>query len=268
MSEFPPPAPPEASPERRAPRNQTDRDCNAQNVGASSSDGGGAERRIIARDHGHSSRSGSGETSSPADGGKRALKAHVWGRGELDWYVEEEPADRALFKVERFIGHIWDPACGGGNIIRAAIDSGYQWRVVGTDIKRRVEKEYWFSGEQDFLDFKGQSLAQNIVMNPPFFRAHGAEAFIRKALSLAPGKVAAFVDMKFLASSGRANGIYAEFPPTRIWMITPRPSCPPGEYLAAGNKPEGGKQDFIWMVWDMSAPPTPMSQFGWIRSAA
>lgn len=194
----------------------------------------------------------------------REKKANVWERDGLDWYQEPVEATTALMAQERFVGTIWDPACGAGNIIKACIDAGYS--AVGTDIVKRANA-WWFRGEHDFLTWQSQPLAQNVVMNPPFFRAKGAEAFIRKALGIATGKVCAFVDVKFLAGTGRANGLFAEHPPHRIWIITPRPSCPPGEYLAAGNKAGGGTADWCWLVWDQTAPGG-ATQLGWLRRGA
>ena len=149
----------------------------------------------------------------------RERKSKIWERDPLDWYQEPTMATEALLEVERFVGPVWDPCCGGGNI----------------------------------------------VMNPPFFRAKGAEAFIRKALSLATGKVCAFVDIRFIAGAERANGLFAEHCPHRIWIITPRVSCPPGEYLAAGHKAGNGSSDWCWLVWDLTAPKVRTSQTGWLR---
>lgn len=198
---------------------------------------------------------------------EKARASNIWKRDELDWYVEGVEATEALLKVERFIGHIWDPCCGQGNIITTCEANGYAFRCEGTDIVRRADR-YWFRGERDFLAWEDKPLAQNIVMNPPFFRAKGAEAFIRKALSLATGKVAAFVDIRFLAGADRANGLYFDNPPTRIWIITPRISCPPGDYLAAGNKAGNGSSDWCWAIWDKTAPrpaPGSMCPMGWLR---
>lgn len=195
----------------------------------------------------------------------REKKANVWERDGLDWYVEPPFATEALLKVERFAGTIHDPCCGQGNIVSALRAAGYE--ATGSDVVRRAGAERpWFIGECDFLEVAAISQA-NIVMNPPFFRAKGAEAFIRKALALATGKVCAFVDVKFLAGTGRANGLFAEHPPHRIWIITPRPSCPPGEYLLAGNKAEGGTADWCWLVWDQTAPKA-LTHLGWLRRAA
>lgn len=199
------------------------------------------------------------------NGPTRELKAKVWKRDPLDWYVEEERASDALFAGERFVGSIWDPACGQGNILKSAIRAGYDYRVVGSDIKRRTEAD-WFHSERDFLT-TSHALGHNIVVNPPFYRAKGAEAFIRKALDLVPGKVAAFVDIRFIAGAERAAGLYDEHPPHRIWIVTPRVSCPPGEYLAAGNKAGGGTSDWVWLVWDRTAPYSGTLTY-WIKGPA
>jgi hypothetical protein len=34
-----------------------------------------------------------------------------------------------------------------------------------------------------------------------------------------------------------------------VWLLTPRPSMPPGSSIAAGQKPGGGSQDFCWLVF-------------------
>src|SRR5690606_29495468 len=129
-------------------------------------------------------------------------------------------ATEALLTVERFIGPVWDPCCGQGNIVKTFLAHG---SAAGTDIVRRVpDSTPWFAGEFDFMAAKpsrpdsGPYLpfpewhATNIVMNPPFFRAKGAEAFIRKAIEIAPAKVAAFLDVRFLAGHERATGLFAE----------------------------------------------------------
>ncbi|ORE90661.1 hypothetical protein ATO13_22116 [Stappia sp. 22II-S9-Z10] len=193
-------------------------------------------------------------------------KAHVFERDPLDWYVEEPRATEALLKVERFVGRIIDPCCGQGNIVIAMRGAGYE--AFGSDVVTRVEWTPWFIGEADWLGEGAPATGgafPNIVMNPPFFRGNGTQAFIRRALSIATGKVAAFVDIKFLASAKRANGLFAERPPHRIWIVTPRVSCPPGAYLAAGNKAGGGSADWCWMVWDMTAPPAAAPALGWLR---
>jgi hypothetical protein len=190
----------------------------------------------------------------------KPLQATVFDRADDEWYVEPIWASDALFEVESFDGGIWDPACGGGNIFAAAVAHGHM-DVVGTDIVQR------WSVAWSVLDFFNCTnlRAQNIVTNPPFGRAILAEKFIRHAISLKPRKLAVFVGSRFLFGKARAAGLFAEFPPARIWLITPRPSCPPGEYLAAGNKAGGGTADYCWMVWEPLVGGEPV--LGWLRCA-
>ena len=147
-------------------------------------------------------------------------------------------ATEQLLSVEQFVGAIWDPCCGQGNVLSACLDAGYQ--VTGTDILRR-HKRHWFLGEINFLTYEGQPFGQNIICNPPYFRAKGTEQFIRKALSMAKGKVCVFADIRFLAGAKRAGGLFTDFPPHRIYVITPRVSCPPGVYLENGGTASGGR---------------------------
>ena len=187
-------------------------------------------------------------------------KANLWKRDELDWYVEPIRATEALLRRELFDGPVWDPAAGGGNIVRALLAAGY--KAIGSDVVDRGSPA--FVGHRDFLKSAEPTLAPNIVCNPPFFRAVGAEAFIRRALALAVGKVAMFVDVRFIAGSKRANGIFAELPPQCVYIITPRPSCPPGRYLAEGGVASNGTSDWCWLVWNR-AEPTPVTQLEWLR---
>ena len=200
--------------------------------------------------------------------GTKLKRAHIWERGEEDWFVEPKTVTTALLSVERFVGRTVDPCCGGGNIPSTMRAAGLD--CIGSDVVRRaVGRDPWWQGETDFLSATAlPDGVVNVVMNPPYFRARGTEDFIRKAVALTTGKVAAFVDMRFLASRRRAAGLYTESPPHRIWMLGQRPSCPPGEYLAAGNIAGGGTADFVWLVWDLTAPPACDSRFGWITESA
>lgn len=193
-------------------------------------------------------------------------KSHIWNRDELDWYVEPGSSTTQLLAVEKFNGAVWDPCCGGGNVVRALLAEGYQ--AIGTDIVERPGQDpEWFRGTVDFL-YSEQipvSFAPNIVFNPPFFKAKGAELAIRRALAVSKGKVAAFVTEKFLTGSKRARGLYTEFPPSRVWHITPRPSCPPGDFILAGGDVEGDTKDYCWIVWDRTSPAVGPYAGGWLK---
>jgi hypothetical protein len=55
----------------------------------------------------------------------KPLRAHVFDRADGEWYVEPRWVSDALFRVEDFSGGIWDPACGQGNILEAAVSAGH-----------------------------------------------------------------------------------------------------------------------------------------------
>lgn len=186
--------------------------------------------------------------------------AHVWDRGDHDWYIEPTSATAALLSVERFAGVILDPCCGQGNIVSTCLQAGY--RAYGSDIVRRTD-EPWFARTMDFNDLPDRSVP-NIISNPPFYGAKGTEAFIWRALEAATAKVAVFIDIRFLGGNSRAKGLYATRPPNRVWIITPRVSCPPGEYLKAGGKAGNGSSDWAWMVWSLLEPAPIASELRWL----
>lgn len=186
-------------------------------------------------------------------------KAKKWPKHPQHWYVEEERVTAALLTVEGPEGIVWDPACGGGNIVRACLAAGLDAR--GTDIVERVPGATWFAGRHDFLGPDGAAppfpfgasdgrAADAILCNPPYFGASGAEGFIRAACRAQPRLIAMWLDLRFLASSTRATGLFQTLRPARVWFCWPRVSCPPGDYLAAGGQRGGGQQDWIWMVWE------------------
>lgn len=168
----------------------------------------------------------------------RPLNAHIWPREQDEWYVEPRWCSERLFKEEVFIGAIYDPACGLGRIVESALNAGL--RAYGSDIVHRG----WDSTRtpHDFLTSSIDERHDNIVCNVPFAIA---PLFARHALKLARRKVA----MLFPLARLNAAHWLQDTPLTRIWLLTPRPSLPPGRVILAGKKPGGGKVDFCWVVW-------------------
>lgn len=174
-----------------------------------------------------------------------------------DFFIEPEWCVRALLDAERFVGPIWDPACGSGTIVKACTARGIE--AVGSDLVDRG-----FGGVQDFLapgfDFVG---VQNIVANPPYARAVD---FILRALDVADRKVAMIVQEKFLYS-GKRHALFAATPLARIYFLSDRPSMPPGDKFLAGEiEAKGGSVNYCWLVWshDHQGPPTAH----WLRKPA
>lgn len=192
----------------------------------------------------------------------KPIRAHTFPRAADEWYVEEPRATEFLLQRERFEGLTLDPCCGQGNIVSGLLDAGVP--AIGTDLRNRAKGARWFKGTSDFLTSTIPPEVRNIVMNPPFAGGVLAEAFIRRALTYPLDKLAVFVEARFVFSAGRAQNLYRDLPPEIIYPVFPRISCPPGEYLLAGGKAEGGKADHVWIIWTPGAPAEP-TRVAWAR---
>lgn len=187
--------------------------------------------------------------------GKVKKDAHIWARHPDDWYVEPEWCSRRLFEVEDFDGDIDDPSCGLGRIVISAKEAGYC--AFGGDLVRRGS-ETLFLGS-----FLHRSLPMhNVVSNPPFGIA---DAYARHALKLASRKVALLLPTKWMNAATRGRWL-ATTPLRRVWLLTPRPSMPPGPVIEAGIKPCNGTTDFAWFVWEHGYEGKP--EIGWLHRNA
>jgi hypothetical protein len=165
------------------------------------------------------------------------IKAHAWEREVNEHYVEPFWCSERLFAEEAFEGGVYDPCCGFGRIVISALKAGL--KGYGSDLVDRG----WDSTRtpHDFLSSVDEQ-HDNIVCNPPF---NIASHFALHALHLARRKVA----MVFPTARLNAAHWLRETPLARVWLMTPRPSMPPGYTITAGEKPGGGKMDFCWLVW-------------------
>jgi hypothetical protein len=163
-------------------------------------------------------------------------------------YVEPEWVSERLFQVEDFEGRIWDPACGFGRIVIAARKHGYD--AYGSDIADRG----WNNSQQDFFWYTSKH--DNIVTNPPFKIARD---FAKHALNRSSHKAAMIFPTARLNAARWLQGT----PLRRIWLLTPRPSMPPGTHIAAGGRVGGGKSDYCWLVWEHGYRGAP--EVKWLR---
>jgi hypothetical protein len=168
----------------------------------------------------------------------RPRASHIWPRSSADWYTEPAWCSVRLFDVDTFVGAIHDPACGMGCIVDAASARGHE--ATGTDL---VDRGFGFAVE-DFAT--ATALVDNIMTNPPFALAR---QFVEHALTLATRKVA----VVFPTARLNAARWLQDLPLRRIWLLTPRPSMPPGEAILRGEKAAGGKTDFAWLVFEREA---------------
>lgn len=168
------------------------------------------------------------------------IKPAGYGRESDDWYVDPIWCTELLLKHERFVGSVFDPCAGGGNITTACWKAGFD--VEASDINPKAD----FIDQRDFIATHFAP-RPNIIFNPPY---KNAEAFIRQALKCARHKVAALVQQQFPFSQAR-HSLFTETPLARLYFLSTRPSMPPGRLLQAGEiKAAGGKTDYLWMVWD------------------
>ena len=145
----------------------------------------------------------------------------------LDCYSTPAYATRALMEWVKFEGEIWEPACGVGRMSRVIEDYN---PVIETDIQTGT----------DFL--LENRLVDNIVTNPPY---NLAEKFVRQALKLADKKVALFLRLNFLESSGRYK-MFKETPLKQVLVFCKRQTLFP-EGTVINN---GGIIAYAWFIWE------------------
>jgi hypothetical protein len=180
----------------------------------------------------------------------RKLDAHIWEREEHEHYVEPSWCSARLFEEAEFDGPIWDPCCGFGTIVLNAISAGYE--TLASDIIHRGSS---CENVIDFFDCKSTH-ANAIICNPPF---NIADKFALHALTLVE-----CVAMIFPTARLNAAHWMKGTPLAGVWLMTPRPSMPPGHVIAAGGKPGGGKMDFCWVIWHRYHS-APHPELRWLR---
>lgn len=164
--------------------------------------------------------------------------SHIFPREAFEHYVEPSWCSRRLFDVERFQGHIVDPACGWGTIVINAKQAGLE--AAGYDIVDRG----WDS-IMTGTDFLTTSITyDNIVTNPPF---DDIDLFTMHAVLRSRYKTAVVFPIARLPA---AQDWLEPLRLARVWLLRPRPSMPPGSYLKLGHKAEGGRVDYCWLVFD------------------
>ena len=106
----------------------------------------------------------------------------------------------------------------------------------------------------DFL--KPMRSADNIVTNPPY---NCAEGFVASGIKHARHKFALLLRLAFLEGANRANTIFANSPPARVWVFSERIT-----FYPSGVEPKGtGTTAYAWFVWDKDAPRT--TELKWFK---
>ncbi len=155
-----------------------------------------------------------------------------------DFYPTPAWATHALLDNEAFEGNIWECACGNGAMSDVIAAAGHD--VHSSDLYDRGYGEVGV----DFL--QAQREVDNIITNPPF---NSAEGFARVGLKLARKKFALLLRLAFLEGANRANTLFVENPPARVWVFSERITFYPAGAVQQGS----GTTAYAWFVWDKSA---------------
>lgn len=150
---------------------------------------------------------------------------------------------------EKFVGPIWEPACGDGAI--SEVLKAHNFAVESTDL---IDRKYGIPRIDFLMEYK--TLAPNIITNPPY---KYAADFAWKACELATGKVAFLCKLSWLESQERRK-LFNAFPPKKVWVFSERLSMQRGRQ--ATDDDATGMIAFAWYVWNKAhIGPT---ELGWI----
>lgn len=165
-----------------------------------------------------------------------------------DFFPTPAWATHALLASETFEGRIWECACGDGEMARVLKGAGYTVRA--SDLHARG---FGTSGI-DFL--KATRQVDNIVTNPPY---NAAEAFVVHGLKLARRKLALLLRLAFLEGANRANTIFLQTPPARVWVFSERITF----YMKDAPRAGSGTTAYAWFVWDKTSQGS--SELRWFK---
>lgn len=155
-----------------------------------------------------------------------------------DFFPTPKWATHALIDNEKFEGDIWESACGNGAMSKVLENAARS--VHSSDLYDRGFGE----AGVDFLEVDRR--ADNIVTNPPY---NAAEGFVRSGVKLARRKFALLLRLAFLEGANRANTIFAETPPSRVWVFSERITFYPAGAIQQGS----GTTAYAWFIWDKDA---------------
>jgi hypothetical protein len=195
--------------------------------------------------------------------------SHIFDKERHGHYVEPSWVSARLFEVDDFgppSTLIYDPACGWGTILRSAIDAGY--RAAGSDVVNRLHRaglglDTTRFYKHDFLNggLPTRSLIMSVVCNPPY---DFVREFCERALEVAYYKVAMICLLRRLPAARWLQRLPLE----TVYLLTPRPSMPPGKWIAAGNAPGGGTQDFVALVFNKDRSPRQEPKMKWLTKSS
>lgn len=185
-------------------------------------------------------------------GGARSKK---WDRAPYDWYREgPRPVQQLMHGVDFGDDLIWDPCCGGGNILDVAARYGHE--THGSDIIDRKPRHRFTRGNiltQISAMPSRPGRETSVICNPPYsYEPEIAERIITRILETFPVRRAAFiVPIAFVASQDRWGGRrLLRWRPSHLCIYRERHTMPPGHLIETMANPyDGGMADYCAVVW-------------------
>lgn len=157
---------------------------------------------------------------------------HGNNRVKDDFYPTPINATLALLEREKFVGDIWEPACGDGAISKLLKQQGHD--VYSSDL---VDRGY---GDAHFDFLNSWRLHDNIVTNPPF---NIGTKFAIHSLHCSRNKVALFQKLTFLEGKERRDRLFSLNMLKKVYVFSERQGF--GDF-------KGGMLAFAWFVFDKS----------------
>ena len=162
-------------------------------------------------------------------------------RQSADYYATDPIAIHKLCTVEKFTPIVFEPACGGGHLVKALQERGYT--VELSDI---INRGYANTNIADFFDVAYSP--NDIITNPPY---KYAKEFVEHALDIVANgrKVAMFLKLTFLEGKARQK-FFKENPQKKVWVFSERVLCAKnGDF--EGLKASGGSAvAYAWFIWE------------------
>jgi len=172
-----------------------------------------------------------------------------YARRERDDYATPSWVTLALIPhLPLFTGKVWEPACGGGKMVAALQQAGFD--VVGTDITSGV----------DFLQQAPPANIGAIITNPPYALAR---EFIERALRIEGNRIVAMLLRTDFDHAASRVHLFADCPGFAKKVVLTR-------RIRWFEDSEGSPSfNHCWMVWDRQhrGPPTIAYASGIARAA-
>ena len=158
-------------------------------------------------------------------------------REKDDFYPTPIFATQSLLDREKFIGNVWECACGTGKMSEVIKSNGYD--VISSDL---VDRGY---GQANIDFLKSTKKVDNIITNPPFKLG---QDFVLHGLTLVKNKLAVFNKLNFLEGMRRKEKIFNQNKLKNVYVFSKRVS-----FVKEGQtKSAGGLIAFAWFVFDVN----------------